>query len=387
MVAYPIVVPPSGGQIDRFLLGQLPYLLLRGDANTELRRLPAASVDACLTSPPYWSQRSYDHANGLGHESDPQEYVDRLVEVFRAVRTVLKPTGSLWLNLGDTYRKKNLVGIPWRVALALQQDGWILRNAVVWDKQKGNPCNAKDKLRNMHESVFHFVQQDDYHYDVDAIRNEPGKPSYRNGRIVTATGVNGSKYERQISRSAALTEEEKTNALQALRETLAKVERGELPDFRMVIRGTQRSTHSDSAEFSGRAQELRTKGYCILPYHKNGTKPGDIWRVTPEDEWSTDGHYAVFPLDLCEIPIKASCPPGGILLDPFVGIGTALVAAVELGRRGIGIDLSANYLEHAQRRLEVALPRRRGVAVQAGLALASAGSESPRSVLRWPRDS
>ncbi len=120
----------------------------------------------------------------------------------------------------------------------------------------------------------------------------------------------------------------------------------------MIIRGTQRSIHSDSPEYSGRADELRKRGFCILPYHKRGTKPGDVWQIIPEDEWRKDAHFAVFPKELCEIPIKATCPPGGIVLDPFVGTGTAIIAAMELNRRGIGIDISHEYLEIAQKRIE-----------------------------------
>jgi hypothetical protein len=105
-----------------------------------------------------------------------------------------------------------------------------------------------------------------------------------------------------------LTNQEKLAALQALQQTLAKVASGDLPDFRMIIRGTQRSTHSDSPEYSGRAAEIEAKGFCILPYHKNGTKPGDVWHIIPEDQWRKDQHYAVFPLELCELLLLATCP-------------------------------------------------------------------------------
>ncbi len=223
---------------------------------------------------------------------------------------------------------------------------------VLGQKSGGNPCNAKDKLRNIHEYLFHFVQSESYFYDVDAIRKPPQEPSYRNGKIVTHTGVSGIKYERQIKASTSLTNQEKLAALQALQQTLAKVASGDLPDFRMIIRGTQRSTHSDSPEYSGRAAEIEAKGFCILPYHKNGTKPGDVWHIIPEDQWRKDQHYAVFPLELCELPLLATCPTNGIVLDPFVGTGTTLVAALQQNKRGIGIDTSMSYLAEAKRRLE-----------------------------------
>jgi DNA modification methylase len=342
---------------------QRAYCLVQGDAEEVLRAFPPHVVDMCITSPPYWGQREYDGDSRLGTEANWSEYVERLVYIFHELRRILRPEGSLWLNIGDTYVNKNLCGIPWRVAFALQQDGWILRNSIIWDKVKGNPCNAKDKLRNMYDYVFHFVQQEKYFYDVDAIRNPPGKPYYRDGKIITPTGVSGAKYEQQIRQSKDLTPEEREAALAALAETLRRVEQGEISDFRMIIRGAQRSTHSDSREFSGRANEIQSRGFCILPYHKNGSKPGDVWHIIPEDEWRKDGHYAVFPIELCELPIKATCPQDGILLDPFAGTGTALAAALLLGRRGIGIDTSPRYLSEAQRRLQqVSLKRRQALA-------------------------
>ncbi len=332
---------------------QQSYLLCCGDAAELLREFPARSVSCCMTSPPYWNQRQYTGGSELGHEQCVDEYVWHLREILRHLKRVLRDDGSLWLNIGDTYKNKNLVGVPWRVVFALQEDGWILRNAIVWDKVKGNPCNAKDKLRNVYEYVFHFVKQERYYYDLDAIRTPPRKPYYKeDGRIVTPTGVSGAKYTQQILRSKELSKEEKQNALAALDEALRKVEKGEMPDFRMIIRGTQRSTHSDSPEYSGRADELRKRGFCILPYHKHGTKPGDVWPIVPEDEWRKDAHFAVFPKELCEIPIKATCPTGGVVIDPFVGTGTAIIAALELDRRGIGTDTSQEYLEIARKRIE-----------------------------------
>lgn len=341
--------------LSEFLTHDEPadYLLLHGDALTVLRNFPAASVDMVITSPPYWSQRKYSGNSRLGQEATYQEYVDRLLEIFAELPRILRPEGSFWLNLGDTYRDKNLCGIPWRVALALQDAGWILRNSVIWNKVKGNPCNAKDKLRNMHEPLFHFVRQREYYYDLDAIREPPKATTRKNGRIVTATGVSGIRYEQQIRRSQALTEKEREQALLALRETLERVERGELYDFRMVIRGQQRATHSDEADVSGRAEELDKRGFYILPYHPKGPKPGDVWDIIPEDTWRTDHHYALFPEALCEIPVKATCPPGGVVLDPFVGTGTALYVARHFGRRGIGIDISREYLDTAEKRLSM----------------------------------
>jgi DNA modification methylase len=329
-----------------------PYLFVAGEACASLRLLPSDCIDTVITSPPYWSQREYADRAAIGSEASVQEYTVSLLHVFAEVRRVLKPTGSLWLNLGDVYDKKNLCGVPWRVAITMQDSqSWILRNAVVWNKVKGGPDNAKDKLRNLYEHVFHFVKQRQYYYDTEQIRKKPQSTTIRNGSVVTATGVSGINYRRQIQRTPMLNEEERAGALQALEATLQKVAAGELFDFRMVIRGQQRVTHSDSINMSGRASELERKGYYILPYDKRGSKPSDVWEIIPEDEWRKDAHFAPFPEELCAIPIKATCPPNGIVLDPFAGTGTAIVAAVKLGRRGIGLDISREYLETAVSRL------------------------------------
>jgi len=119
----------------------------------------------------------------------------------------------------------------------------------------------------------------------------------------------------------------------------------------MVLRGTQRATHSDAVAVSGRARELRDRGFYLLRYHPGGAKPGDVWDILPEDTQGRAAHFAPFPADLCRIPVLATCPPGGVLLDPFCGTGTALVVARELGRRALGIDLAAEYLELAAARL------------------------------------
>lgn len=328
---------------------------LCGDALDVLQSLPTESVDCAMTSPPYWSQRAYA-GGGIGLEDNFEEYVDNLVAICDQVQRVLKPTGSLWLNIGDAYLKKNLLGIPWRVALRLTDArGWLLRNSVVWHKVKGGPDNAKDKLRNVHENVFHFVKSQSYFYDVDAIRSKPGQTKVVNGAVVSATGVSGIRYRRQIELSTVLSNTEKKNAISALDEILAEVQEGKLSDFRMIIRGQQRTTHSDSQQVSGRARDLAEKGFYFLKYHPNGSKPSDVWEILPEDTQNREGHFAAYPEDLCKMPILATCPENGVVLDPFCGTGTTNLVAFQLGRKSIGIDISSEYLEMARRRSRVLL--------------------------------
>lgn len=337
-------------QFEDYLKGQsyLP-LFFCDDTLTILRELPDESVDFSMTSPPYWTQREYANG-GCGSEESPDEYLHNLLAVFSELRRVLKPTGSFWLNIGDTYQNKGLVGLPWRLALALiDQQNWLLRNDVIWNKIKG-PDNAKDKLRNVHEYVFHFVKHKNFYYDVDAIRSKPREARVKNGAVVSATGVTGVRYRRQIELSTSLTPEEKQIAFRVLDETLAEVAQGRLSDFRMVIRNQQRTTHSDSEKVSGRAKELVQKGFYILKYHPDGSKPGDVWDILPEDTTHRSGHYASYPEDLCKIPLLATCPPEGVALDPFCGTGTTNSVAQMLQRKSVGIDLSPEYIKVAQQR-------------------------------------
>lgn len=321
-------------------------LLLAGDALAVLKALPSECIDFTMTSPPYWGKREYENG-GIGLESDYRDFVKDLAAIFYELKRVLKPTGSFWLNIGDTYNDKALVGIPWRVAFEMTDNqGWILRNSVIWNKLKGGMDNSKDRLANVHEHVFHFVKQPKgYYYNADAIRSKPREAKVVNGAVISATGVSGVRYKRQIELSTALTSEEKSTAFAALEKILADVSAGSISDFRMVIRGQQRATHSDSEKVSGRAKELRDKGFYFLKYHPNGSKPGDVWDIIPEDTQRRKAHFAPYPVDLCRRPLLATCPEGGIALDPFCGTGTTLFAARSLGRKSVGIDISENYLE------------------------------------------
>lgn len=321
----------------------------QGEALEVIREIPDGFVDCCVTSPPYWGHREYDSL-GMGLEVDHQDYVRNLVRVLLEVKRVLKPTGSLWLNLGDTYLDKNLMGIPWRVAFALMDAGFILRNSIIWNKIKGGMDNTKDKLRNVHENIFHLVVSRSYFYDVDEIRNKPRTATVSHGKVISATGVSGVRYKRQIELSTALSSDEKRNAFAALESILNDVESGRISDFRMVIRGQQRATHSDQSRVSGRARELDMKGFYFLKYHPNGAKPGDVWDILPEDTQKRESHFASYPEDLCRIPILATCPAHGIVLDPFCGTGTTMRVASSLGRKSIGIDISETYLEIARKR-------------------------------------
>lgn len=341
---------------DYISLKTIAPLLMAGDALQVLRAMPSESVDFAMTSPPYWGKREYE-SGGIGLEDDYRDFITDLAAIFLELKRVLKSTGSFWLNLGDSYSGKGLVGVPWRVAFELiDRQGWILRNSVVWNKLKGGMDNSKDRLGNVHENVFHFVKQaKGYYYDADAIRSKPREAKVINGAVISATGVSGVRYKRQIELSTALNDSEKKAAFCALGKILDDVSAGVISDFRMVIRGQQRATHSDSEKVSGRAKELRDKGFYFLKYHPKGSKPFDVWDIIPEDTQRREAHFAPYPIDLCRIPLLATCPKDGIALDPFCGTGTTLVAAHSLGRKSVGIDISRRYLELTQERCDLLL--------------------------------
>jgi DNA modification methylase len=327
-----------------------PYLIC-GDALDVLGVMPESSIDMVITSPPYWGKREYG-SGGIGLEDNYKDYIESFLKITNEIKRILKPEGSFWLNIGDSYLNKCLVGIPWRIAISMtDQQGWILRNEVIWNKVKGGLDNSKDKLGNVHEPIFHFVKNSKYYYNADAIRNTPAKATVKNGTVISATGVSGVRYKRQIELSTELKPAEKVAAFIALDEILNNVRDGKIADFRMIIRGQQRTTHSDSIMVSGRAKELKEKGFYFLKYHPNGSKPRDVWEIIPEDTQNRGAHFAPYPEDLCKIPILATAPEGGVVLDPFVGTGTTLIVAHDTNRKSIGIDISKSFIESIKERI------------------------------------
>lgn len=323
-----------------------------GDSLKVLATIPDECIDCVVTSPLYYKKREY-LAGGIGLERTYNEYINNLLLIIKEVYRVLKSTGSFWLNIGDSYKDKNLLNIPYRVAIRMQDEqGWILRNTVIWDKMKGAMSNSVDSLSSSYEPLFHFVKKKSgYYYDADSVRKKPRTSYLKDGRVVSATGVSGIKYRRKIELSTELTDEERKKAYSALDSVLERIQKGELTDFRMVIRGSgERITNGDSPSLSGRAKELKEKGFYFLFYNPKGSMISDVWQIVPENRMGRKLHYAQFPEDLIKIPIVLTCPANAIVLDPFVGTGTTSFVASSLKRRSIGIDLSREYLEEAEKR-------------------------------------
>ena len=280
--------------------------LHQGNCLELLSNLPAKSVNCCVTSPPYYLLRDYGVAGQIGRENTLDAYIENLVNVFREVRRVLKDDGSLWLNLGDSYSggerchgglaKKQLIGVPWRVALALQADGWILRSDVIWHKLNALPESVRDRPAKAHEYLFLLTKSAKYHYDAAAV----------------AVPLKSSTIER-----------------------MKRPERNT---------GKYASTGKDDPHIAA-MNVCRRRSFSATHANKR-----TVWSVG--NSGSKANHFAAYPEKLIEPCLLASCPPGGTALDPFAGTGTTGAVAKRLGRSFVGIELNPEYFDILQRRLD-----------------------------------
>ncbi len=325
----------------------------QGDCLDILPELEAGSVQTCVTSPPYWGLRDYDVDGQMGLENTPDEYVNQLVEVFREVRRVLRRDATVWLNLGDTYmggrsggageksrltsdrnhkaarkawearggnskrvaaglKPKDLVGIPWRVALALQQDGWWLRSEIIWHKPSPMPESVQDRPTRAHEHIFLLSKSQKYYYDADAIK-EP---------------VTGNAHARGDG--------DNPKAMMAGPKDQERERNGEKTSIRFG-RGAgwrNKQNPSFSSVVSGLVDDRNRR---------------TVWNVAQEP--FAGAHFATFPRKLIEPCILAGTPAGGVVLDPFGGSGTTALVAKEHGRRAILCELNPDYIDLAADRL------------------------------------
>lgn len=278
---------------------EAPGLILCGDARAAAAKLPTNIIDTIVTSPPYFGQRDYGVNGQIGIEDQPQQYIDDLVSVFAALKSTLKDTGTLWLNLGDKYQDKKLMGMPWRVALALIEDGWCLRSDIIWHKPNAMPHSAKNRPTPDHEYIFLLSKTDHYHYDADAIR-EPHVTFSENSKMRGGRGHFGKQ--------------------------------------------------------GGTPEKGKNKGNSNLhdarwdqAFHPKGRNKRTVWSV-PLGKYR-DAHFAVFSEQLIKPCILAGAPQGGVVLDPFFGAGTTGLAAWNNGRKFIGLELNPDYCEMARDRI------------------------------------
>ena len=263
-----------------------------GDSLAVLQTLPAASVQCCVTSPPYWGLRDYGHDGQIGLEETPEQYVARLVAVFAEVRRVLADDGVLWLNLGDSYGSgKQLVGIPWRVAFALQADGWYLRSDTIWHKPNPMPESVRDRPTKAHEYVFLLSKSARYFYDQDAVKERSSEGSHGGGRS------HPSRYQAASGRNDG------NSAMGILTET--------------------RNARS-------------------------------VWTIATQPY--SGAHFAVMPPALADRCIKSGSRVGDTVLDPFSGAGTTGMVARRLRRQYVGIELNPEFADMARQRIDSDAP-------------------------------
>jgi len=297
----------------------------KGDALSILKTLPDECVDCCVTSPPYWGLRDYGVEGQLGLEKTPEEYVQKMVEVFREVKRVLRDDGTLWLNLGDSYngsgkagsnpeyqahhtefgkqsihesrfgmptnvktlKPKDLVGIPWMTAFALRADGWYLRSDIIWSKPNPMPESVTDRCTKSHEYIFLLTKSPKYYYDAEAIKEPSIWSSIPNKRYV--------------------------------------------------------SNAPHGSERPGGNKKLNIPNLA-------GRNKRSVWTINTKPY--SEAHFATFPPELPSLCIKAGCPLGGIVLDPFMGSGTTAQEALKQRKKFIGVEINQAYIELASKRLK-----------------------------------
>ncbi len=316
-----------------------------GDSADLLKLIPANSVDLVITSPPYFQQRDYD-GGGIGNEKRPEDYVSALMKIFRECVRVIKPTGSIVINIGDKYEDSSLLLMPYRFAVAAtEQCGVTLVNNVTWVKTNPTPRQFKRRLVSSTEPFFHFVKSQDYKYFIDEFLKPVDEPR-PNGNGNGAGENVGKKYFPLIERST-LTSKQKEMARNSLEEVIEEVRNGEIQGFRMKIRGI----HSEpfGGQEGGRKIQLDKNGFTIIRIYGNPLKRDVL--TTPVESLKNCPHPAIYPVKIVEEFIKLLTRRGDVILDPFVGSGSTAVAAFQNERVYIGFDISEEYCSYAQKRL------------------------------------
>ena len=287
---------------------KLDYIY-QGDALEVLKQMPSESVDMCITSPPYWNMRDYGDKNQLGLEYTTSEFIDNLYNVFHELKRVLKDEGSLWINIRDTYSKgvkrcgvknKSLSMIPERLIIKLLDDGWILRNDIIWHKPNAMPDSCKNRFTVDYEHLYFLTKKDKGYY-----------------------------FKTQYEPYTSNIKSKKDN----INNNNDKDKRSALIESKMVRHGANGTTLNSPSKWSDKGRIKRT-----------------TWSINTKSY--KEAHFATYPTELIECPIDAGCPEGGIVLDPFMGSGTTGVVAKKQGKHYVGIELNKEYIEIADNRIK-----------------------------------
>lgn len=368
--------------------------LHHGDAATILRQYPDSSIHTCITSPPYWQARDYGDANQIGLESSLDDYIGRLVETFTQVHRVLRDDGSVWLNLGDSYftgskagaqdwqKNKQLLLTPFRVAIALQESGWFVRNSVVWHKPNAMPASVRDRLANNWEPIFLLTKSNEYFFDLDKIRVPHKTCDSNERRRANSDNVSGKAQGQQALRKW-LNSPRHRATIDGLKEVRRRPNAPSAVDLASYLKahleGVGKSIKWVAQELNQPFERVRHYfrtdkigarlppeptwerlklllqldssfdeamaieiGDNVFRNHPNGRNPGDVYSASVgANEFS---HFAVMPDKLAQWCLSASLPEDGICLDPFAGICTSGRATLGLGGRFVGIDVNRSYL-------------------------------------------
>lgn len=373
-----------------YKIEEIKNTIIQGDVMEVLKQLPNESVDMCITSPPYWNLRDYNHEGQLGNENNFKEYIDKLINVYKEVYRVLKKEGSNWVNIGDVYssnnkigvKKQSLIGIPDRFKIAMIDEGWLCRNEVIWHKPNAMPSSAKTRFNNDYEKMFFFTKDDLYYfktqYEEIKTKKVKGIKKKKESKYLSVEqessvrqGMNRERGNKIIEvRKHLPSQEEFVNFMRA-RSNIniicenTSIKRSTVEHwFRRDVKGFSYPKVEDwnetkyllddfSEEFSKIDFGLTHIDYETDDINKNADK-GRVKRAV----WSinTKGfkgcHFAPYPEKLIETPIKACCPEGGIVLDIFMGSGTTGVVAKKQNKNYIGIELNKEYIEIAKERIE-----------------------------------
>lgn len=332
--------------------------IINTDCLDGLRKIDGESIHCCVTSPPYYGLRDYGVSGQIGLEQTPKEYVDKLVRLFREIRRVLRPEGTLWLNLGDSYcgtgskgnhrdpknaegrngqsksvteniegyKHKDLLGIPWAAAFALREDGWYLRQDIIWSKPNAMPESVQDRCTRSHEYIFMFSKSKKYFYDIDAIKEPCSMSSIKRYALADSRKANppvNGEYKLGVGRG---------------------VPRGQHADRLVLGGGKQRGHSRRHAGFNDRWDQMSKKEQCSGVRNKRS-----VWSVATKPY--KGAHFATFPPELIRPCILAGCPIGGTVLDPFMGAGTTALVAKQNARNYLGIEINPAYIILANQRI------------------------------------
>lgn len=369
--------------------------IYHGDALKILKTFPDESIDMCITSPPYWNLRNYESELQIGKEKTYEEYLQNLMNIFNEVKRVLKPDGSCWINIGDVYssnnsesiKKQSLIGLPDRLKIKMIDNGWICRNEIIWHKPNAMPSSAKTRFNNDFEKMFFFTKNNDYYFETQyeeaktkkKINNKKNNIKENNSKYINIEqeksvrqGMSKDRGNNLVEKRPLLpTQDEFVNfireriKIKTLKEEIKDIKPTTMEHwFRRDKAGFSYPTIEDwnkvkyllddfSKEFIDMDYKMNYVEYETDDINKNldkGRLKRSVWSINTK---SFKGeHFAPFPEELIETPIKACCEENGIVLDCFMGSGTSAIVSKKLNRNFIGIDVNENYINIANKRLE-----------------------------------